>query len=396
MKLLLILEHHFYKDTNGDVWCERIIDYSYLKRYLAVFETVYVCARADKNKNNLTEFHRANGEGILFLELPDFTGPLRGIILYPEMKRCLRKYLKLVDCVLLRAPSIVSVMLYECAKSSGKPLALEMVMAADKLFVSDTFTAKRLNVVVERYVKKMCFSANGVAYVTKYKLQNKYPCRAMSEANDKYFTGSYSSIDLEQSLVPEFNRQRIEKPEIVKIIHTGYMDDDRKGQSVVIKAVKILNDRGYNVSGTLIGDGIKRKHLEKLVQDLSLEKKIIFTGAIRNKTEILDKLSHADIFVMPTQSEGLPRSILEAMAVGLPCITSDVDGIPELLEPEFMLSTFEPVQYADKIEGLLINWREAVRTGQRNYMEALNYTKQNLDKKRTEFYLQLAQLAEKH
>jgi glycosyltransferase involved in cell wall biosynthesis len=88
----------------------------------------------------------------------------------------------------------------------------------------------------------------------------------------------------------------------------------------------------------IIGEGVERKCLEKQILDLGLNKKVILLG-LQNHSSLPQWLNAADIFVLPSQSEGTPNALLEAMACGLPVIASNVGGIPELIQ--------------DNIEGLL-------------------------------------------
>jgi glycosyltransferase involved in cell wall biosynthesis len=79
----------------------------------------------------------------------------------------------------------------------------------------------------------------------------------------------------------------------------------------------------------LIGDGPHRAEVEALARKLGLEKRVEVLGA---RGDVAERLSQAQLFILPTRWEGLPRSILEAMRAGLPVIASDVGGIPECVE----------------------------------------------------------------
>ena len=171
------------------------------------------------------------------------------------------------------------------------------------------------------------------------------------------------------------------------------MDTYRKGQDILIRALKILIDDGYNVSLTLIGDGKKRLEFEKLAKDLNILDKVNFTGSIKDKQKIYDYLKNSHLLVFPTESEGLPRTIIEAMAVGLPCVSSPVDGIVELLEPNCLVQERTPEKYAEKIEELLSDWNSMINIGKQNYEKALKYEKSILDIKRQDFYSKLCNLA---
>ena len=77
----------------------------------------------------------------------------------------------------------------------------------------------------------------------------------------------------------------------------------------------------------IVGDGRLRPQLEALQRELKLEESVTFWGERRDPHNFL---CAADVFVLSSLSEGLPLSLLEAMAVGLPVIVSDVGGMPEV------------------------------------------------------------------
>jgi glycosyltransferase involved in cell wall biosynthesis len=96
-----------------------------------------------------------------------------------------------------------------------------------------------------------------------------------------------------------------------------------KGQRFLIEAMKELPD---DVHAVLVGDGPLRAELEQLAQKLSLDQRVHFLG----HRDDLDAIYPAfDIFCLPSLSEGLPRTLLEAQASGVPVVATDVGGIPE-------------------------------------------------------------------
>ena len=78
-----------------------------------------------------------------------------------------------------------------------------------------------------------------------------------------------------------------------------------------------------------VGEGALKEKLKKLCVDLKIEKTVIFAGERNDMPEILFSI---DIFVLPSLREGLPLTILEAMACGRPVIATNVGGIPEAVK----------------------------------------------------------------
>jgi glycosyltransferase involved in cell wall biosynthesis len=104
---------------------------------------------------------------------------------------------------------------------------------------------------------------------------------------------------------------------------------------------------------TLVGEGCHRPSYEAFATKLGIAKAVTFTGVVPFGDGIQRVLAEADLFVLPSLTEGLPRALLEAMARALPCIASDVGGIPELLPPECLVPPRDSRALADSIASLL-------------------------------------------
>lgn len=105
----------------------------------------------------------------------------------------------------------------------------------------------------------------------------------------------------------------------------------RKAQRVVIQALgQLSQDFRSKYHVTIVGDGPDMVYCQELVKEINLDEQVTFTGAVPNST-VYKYLAAADIFVLLSQNEGLPISIIEAMRSGLAIISTNVSGIPELV-----------------------------------------------------------------
>jgi glycosyltransferase involved in cell wall biosynthesis len=104
-----------------------------------------------------------------------------------------------------------------------------------------------------------------------------------------------------------------------------------KGLPFLIQGLRILRDKGYDLELRLAGDGPIKKQLQTLVGNLGLSQKVHFIGFL-SEGEIIQELAQADLFVLPSFVEGLPVSAMEAMAVGLPVIATNIAGTSELID----------------------------------------------------------------
>jgi L-malate glycosyltransferase len=105
----------------------------------------------------------------------------------------------------------------------------------------------------------------------------------------------------------------------------------------------------------IVGEGVERNRLELLIAELGLENRVRLLGSHSN---IGFWLKQADIFVMSSVSEGLPISLLEALSVGLPCIVTEVGGMPEVIHQSgagLSVPPSDPNMLADAILALARN-----------------------------------------
>lgn len=396
MKALVLYELHFYRDTNGEYWSKRLVDYKFLERYISVFEEISICARVAKIDKAENGMMKVSGPRVSFVELPDTQGMSETIKRLSQTKKIFRKALMESDALITRAPTMLTMLLYKEIKRSNILFSVDVALSGLNLIQKSGFIWDNANKWIDRRLKKICMKANGVSYVTEYVLQQKYPCRAMKEPdNENYFTSSFSTIEMNDQHYYKQNWKKDEVPKKFVLVHSGFMDDERKCQDIVLKAVKKVIERGYNVEIRFIGDGALRNKYELMSEQLGIKDNCKFCGLISSKETLLNELRKCHLFVFPTKAEGLPRAVLEAMAQGLPCISSPVDGVPELLKDDYLVNWWDEDGFADKICSMISDWPQMVEQSEINYEKALEYHNDILKKKRHDFYGNLYKLCKK-
>lgn len=161
--------------------------------------------------------------------------------------------------------------------------------------------------------------------------------------------------------------------ETVNVLFMGRIGQ-RKGIFDIIKASEYIHDP--NIQIWLYGDGDIEKAKE-LVQQNNLQDKVNIAGWISG-SKIGETYQKADIYLLPSYNEGLPMSILEAMAHGLPIISTPVGGIPEAVKENINGYLIEPGDYkalAEKIHLLANDHALRMKMGQESYRIA----KENFD-----------------
>ena len=111
------------------------------------------------------------------------------------------------------------------------------------------------------------------------------------------------------------------------------VDGQRGNEAAWAINIKGSNFDGRNFFRSLfnVGNGPDRASLAAQTHRLGLDDAVIFAGAV-NQDRILDYYSQADAFVLPSFAEGLPVVLMEAMAMAVPCVTTQITGVPELIE----------------------------------------------------------------
>lgn len=103
-----------------------------------------------------------------------------------------------------------------------------------------------------------------------------------------------------------------------------------KGQHILLRAFSRLHANGHAVHLTFVGDGPDYPSLKKEVAEKGLGANVTFRGAL-NHDQTRQQLAEADIFALASFAEGVPVALMEAMAMGIPCVSTCIAGIPELI-----------------------------------------------------------------
>ncbi len=132
-----------------------------------------------------------------------------------------------------------------------------------------------------------------------------------------------------------FPKQR-EREGLLEILCVGRLVPS-KGQLILLRACDLLLARGHSLRVRLVGAGPNREFLEAFAAQKRIP--VVFEGA-RTHEETRQLLGHADIFALASFAEGVPVALMEAMAMEVPCVSTRIAGIPELIR--------------DGIDGLLV------------------------------------------
>ena len=197
------------------------------------------------------------------------------------------------------------------------------------------------------------------------KLQDAAATVTVSDYNVEYLQDSYGPAaegvrriynGLELEKFP-YEEPRARVPEIMAV---GRLVE-KKGFADLIEACSLLRDRRVEVRCRIVGLGEQEPELRAAVERLDLGNRVELPGP-RPQGELIEVVGSAAVFAAPCvvggdgNRDGLPTVLLEAMALGTPCVSTDVTGIPEVLrdgETGLMVPQHDPAALADAIERLL-------------------------------------------
>lgn len=392
MRVVVTTEMRFVRTPDGKVWANGGPGRSFWDRYLAVFEQVRVVARVMDQAQPSAGALRVDGDQVEVWPVPHYVGPRQYLRRRGAVCAAVRAAATQADAVLLRVPSQVSVALASARERRRLPYGLEVVGDPYDVFAPGVVRHPLRPVFrwwLSHELRRRCRSAHAVAYVTAHALQARYP--AAPEAVTEY----YSSVELPEVAFVCQGRDLARTRQAGTVVSVGSLDQLYKGIDTVLVALARLAAQGSHLRFVHIGDGRFRPRLEALAGRLGLADRVTFTGYLSSGEEIRRRLDAADLFVLPSRAEGMPRALIEAMARGMPAVGSTVGGIPELLPADLLVPPDDPDALAATIGALISDPERMVRESEANLARARDFSIESLGQRRTAFYRVLRELTEK-
>lgn len=365
-----------------------IVDYErFSKRYTDVFDRVVCVGRLFNTED--ASASPVTGRGVSFHAVPGYRGPWGFMKNLPAIIRAVKGAIEPDAAYILRIPATIP-SLFACLLWWRKiPFAVEVVADPYDGYSPQVLKhplARLFRAVFVRLTRWQCRHAVASAYVTKQALQRRYPPAAGAP------TFAYTSLDLHADAFASAPKAHfnVKQPHLVTI---GMMQQHLKGHDVLIKALRHCHDAGLPACLTIIGDGRLRTDYTQLAADLELAEHITFKGLLPAGQAVRGVLDEADIFILASRQEGLPRAMIEAMARGLPCLGSDVGGMSELLAAENLVPVDDPVALSAQIMALCADETLLQQNAARNLTTAQNYAYETVQLERVAFYTKVREVS---
>jgi glycosyltransferase involved in cell wall biosynthesis len=158
-------------------------------------------------------------------------------------------------------------------------------------------------------------------------------------------------------------REELGIPPLAPIVVSVGRHTPEKGYRHLVDAAALIEHVSPDVHWILVGDGELRGELESRARRHGLGAQVHFTGW---RNDVADVLALADVFVLPSESEGFGRVLVEAMAMGRPVVATAVGGVPEIVsggDTGLLVEPANPIALADAIRSVLDDPSRATRLG---------------------------------
>jgi glycosyltransferase involved in cell wall biosynthesis len=297
---------------------------------------------------------------------------------YFSSKKHLEEVIKQHDIIIARLPSTIGSLAVKISKKLKKSCFIEVVACPFDSLYHHSILGKLYAPFAFYKMKRLVKNAPFVMYVTNHFLQNKYPSKGKSIGCSDVILKSIPKTNPKGALYEHFNKSKT-----IQISTTGKVDLSTKGFQHVLKVIPKLKNLGYSVVYNIIGGGDQEK-LRSISKELDISEKVIFHGKL-NHESVFKLLQITDLYIQPSQTEGLPRALVEAMSYGCACLGSNVGGIPELLDPKCLFQTNNTLELLDKIVWIL-QQEQLTLHSERNFSVSQHYSYHALQNKRNQFY----------
>ncbi|RWR25654.1 glycosyltransferase [Agrococcus lahaulensis] len=322
------------------------------------------------------------------IALPNYTGVIGALRSLPALVRAIDRSVRGSSAVVVKLPGIIGLVAVGAARRARVPVIAQVVGDIEDVLHSGVAgrSGRLLAPVARAIVAAAVRRSRLVRYVTEHTLQQKYP--PASDATAIAFS------DVELLGAPAWQPSARDAA-VRRVVAVGSQEQSYKGHDLLVHATAQLNARDlpYQVELILIGSGRTQSQLRELARALGQEGAVRFAGHISDPVKLRSLLLEADLFALPSRTEGMPRALIEAMGLGLPCIASRVGGVPELLPDEAIVAVGDVDGLREAIERVLSDEGLARRLSEAGALHAQRFAPEVREVRRARWLVEVARVA---
>lgn len=393
MKAIFCYDGPLYRDENGDYY-DSILNDQMFQRYFKVADELELVIRIRQTEQNVIgkRMNKLENPKINVVECPNLSS-IGGLLKNTNRaKQLLKERIEQADLVFIRLPSVIGNYSVDICEKLGKKYLVEVVGCPWDSYWNYGLKGKLVAPMAAQLMRLKVKNAPYVLYVTNSFLQRRYPTKGktINCSNVELQPMTDDILNKRMSRIDDYN----EKTRLIIGTAAG-LDVKYKGQQYIIKALGELKKQGItDFEYHLIGGG-SGDYLKHIAEECGVSEQVKIVGQMPHEN-VFDWMDNIDIYAQPSRQEGLPRSMIEAMSRGLPCIGARTAGIPELIDNKFIFSNSK--SEIDEIAEILLklrNDKELIRnTAVVNCEEAKKYQRDILVERRTKFFKDYAGVVE--
>lgn len=386
MKLVYCHDNIYQQCPDGHVYSPGQFPYEYFLTFLEDFDHVQVVGRGVGLNTDINKLNISSGPNVSFTLLPNINTPKNRLKYGRAASKRLKEIIKEADAVVIRAVSDIGWIAFKHARAMKKPIAMEMAACAwDSTWNHGNKLGKIYAPI--RYLRDRHITAKShyVMYVSQNFLQRRYPTNAETETVSNVRINIPNEDVIQKRLTAiKSKTEKDTRPQLIGLI--GNLDNRIKGVADAIEALKkVETQKPGSFIFKHLGPGDPAPY-QKLAKDLNMEHCIHFDGMLQSGDAVLNWLRQLDLYIQPSYQEGVPRATIEAMSMACPVIASTAGGIPELLNPKWLIKPGDISHLAELILAMLDSTPCQYQAGTENYVKSLEYTNDKLAPKRKRFW----------
>lgn len=294
--------------------------------FIAAFGHINLVARLDTAETS-DQGLLVEGPGVTVCGLPYYHGLRKMLVRIPSVIRAVNQLGSRQDLFVGRLPEVVSLVLYRRARILRGRFVSMVVSEPDQIFRAHLPgpAGRLVGALVARATRRIVQRSHAVVYVTQHWLQNLYPAAP----------GTPVLARSNVVLPPEgfVNRAREQPGEgVIRLVSIGTLEATHKGFDFLVDVVARARATGLETTLDIVGEGAMAETVRQRAVTAGIAEHVRFRGQVHDVVKLRTILDDADVYVSGSRVEGLPRATVEAMARGLPVVSTCAGGISELVD----------------------------------------------------------------
>lgn len=329
--VVVVVENHYIATPRG-VYARQGMGhpYAYWREFLEHFDRVHPLARAAWAPVPDPAWKRSDGPGVEFITIRDHAGLRQIVRTLPHTLATLHEGLAAAEHVFIRGGGAMSTLSWLVLLARDIPYARQVVGRDGEAVLVGLprwpRPIRRLAAGAADWLARQQIAGAAAAAYVSPALHALYPAAAGAP------TFFFSDVTLSSEVITGPREPGTFSANPLRLVSVGRLNPE-KGHHVLLDALMRMDRQGLcSWTLDLVGPGSETDNLRDLAGRLGLADRVIMPGLLPWGPELFARLDAADLFVLPSLTEGLPRAVLEAMSRGVPAIGTRVGGVPDILD----------------------------------------------------------------